>query len=1001
MHAVAGYVAAASSFRPLRTPDRRGAEDATIPRLVPSLAVGTPAEPDGTKLTRTLPFPGALKPQWGGPCSTFRPLRQTPLPSRSQALAAITCPPTTLPEPQHTPVLPGKASPPPDAAKDDQEKHSKRKSSRRRSSSVRKRSSDAGPSTMSASQRAPSEKDHDDSLPARQNSPGLHLSETDGKEQLTASSAQASVSQRRRSLKRKRSKRAGRDGKEAYQRTGSVISDTTMTDGRHERQAEENNDALVINDAGVDDGGQKQQEPVQGSSATLPGNETELPESGRVGEQVTEGTVIQQAHAGSLLTKRGSPGADDATLPTLAKDDTRTANAYKPSSVKAHMTHHIDQQRITTTTMLCGALFVVCVAAASITLVILSYGDSTAEVACVAPRCLQVRSHLYGLVNASADPCFDFYDRVCARWMNRESGGSFRDDNVRTSQVKLQEAIMSGGYVKYETEGASVLSQVYAACERYMATETTLAETMQAADTLLSLSRLRRAKSNAQVARFIMRASIETGLYTVVAILIIRDGSEEPLYLAPSWSLTKRFLRNSDAKDTRTSDNDSWRFILQVLEAFPDVRNATNVAQQLYWLDADLNMALRLPSKTFIERLPLDIAFEGLVDGVTVAQWMKAANKILPTWRALGRRGAVLMRNPKMVKNVLGVLFSKGTKTAALYISAASECLTKTWPQLVSRLVNAQGSVPVIEDMFATIKKASTYSKVFTWLGERSRVLANEEVASTPTVIQEPIDPKVNYSGLNISGGGHGDNGSLFTRSDALEDYSFVHAYILARRHDQQVRGVSPPTLRELYAAKHGYVGDVAYSQRVGIVVVPGLYQMEPYVYDSDVPAYFNYGAVGALLASQVAIIMHPNYAGAQNTGSWWARDTHERYSRRVRCLVDLHYRLGFREHVTGSPQEQQAAMYTIVQGLRLAFDSMEADFRDHAPNYAVFSTYWPEATRIFFMRYCLLWCSASQKPNPLTPREMCLLPVHNMPEFAEAFGCSESARYVRGRCRM
>ncbi|KAL3202021.1 hypothetical protein MRX96_042740 [Rhipicephalus microplus] len=651
--------------------------------------------------------------------------------------------------------------------------------------------------------------------------------------------------------------------------------------------------------------------------------------------------------------------------------------------------------------MLCGAFFVVFVAAASITLVIFSYGDPTMEVACVAPRCLEVRSNLYGLVNASADPCVDFYDHVCAHWMNRESGGSFRSDNIKTLQAKLQEAITSGGHVKYKLEGATVLSQVYMACERYMATETTLANMMQAADTLLSLSTLRRARTNAEVARFLLRASIESGLYTVVAIMVIRDGSEEPLYIAPSISLTQRFLRSGDAKDASMSDNDSWRFILQVLEAFPDVRNTTMFAQLLYWLDAELTMALRIPRKPYTKPVPLDVAFKGLVDGVTVAQWMKAANTFLPAWRTLGRRATVLMQNPKMLKNVFAVLFSKGTKTAALYVSAylasyvaimerdklrvrsgeitvpwsclnrASECLTKTWPQLVGKLVNSQGSVQITENMFATIKEASAYPKVFTWLGERSRMLSNEEVASTPAVIQEPIDPKVNYSGLDLDGNGHVANSrSLVTRNDTREDYMFVRKYILARQHDQQVRGVSPPTLMELYSASHGYAGDVAYSQRVGVVVVPGLYQMEPYVYDSDVPAYFNYGTVGALLASQV-----------RTNGSWWARDTHERYSHRLRCLVDLHYRLGFKSHVAGSLQEQQATMYMIVQGLRLAFDSMEAGLSR------------PRAR--------LLRVHASERPNPLTPREMCLLPVHNMPEFAEAFGCSESARYVRGRCRM
>ncbi|XP_037581715.2 uncharacterized protein LOC119464918 isoform X2 [Dermacentor silvarum] len=926
---------------------------------------------------------------------------------------------------QQTPSIPGKSAHPRGARKDSKERHSKHRLYRRKSSSTR----NADTTTSSASQRAPSGNDRDHSITAHRDDPsGLIFPQSDSKERLSASSTHASAPKRKRASKPNRSKGAGPEGKDVSHHSSSDPAAQTMPHGRYGRLAEEPTNEPVTKIGSTMD--HTAQMSFLGRGAAGSKVTEELPASRYAEQQATEGTVLLPTYTTDVIMKGGLAGANDATLPNSAntRDDARTVDTNKPRKAGAHATHPIVRRRFTATGVLCGVFFVVSVAAASIALVLLTHCDPTEQVACIEPPCVAARMDLYALLNASADPCVDFYNHVCGHWVDRETGGSFHGDSVKASQVKLQDAIASDRLQNYEREGAKVLSQVYTTCERYVEVETMLADALDAAEAFLRLSTLRRADSKTQVAGFLMRTCLETGLYSMVSMMIVRDGAEEPLYVTPGSSLNKRFFRNSDSKGAMMSHSNSWRLLHQVIEAFPDVKNATDVTQVLYWLDADLDKALGTRGRSVVERAPFDVAFQGLVDGVAFPEWLKAANIILPAWRALGRRGTVLMRNAHMVKHVLSVLFSKGARTAALYLSAylasyvatmendkrrvrsgemsvawlclnrASECLTRTWPQLVGTLVHARGSVQLLEDMFTTIKKASMSRKVFTWLGERSRGLASQEIASTPAVIQEPINPKTNYSGLNIGGGANND--SLFTEGDARER-SFVSKYLLARQHDQRVRMVSPPTVRELQSIRQGYTGDVAYSRREGVVVVPGLYQMEPYMYDSGVPSYFNYGTVGALLAIQVAIIMHPDYAGFRHGESWWARDTHDRYSRRIRCLVDLHYRLGFRDHVAESPQEQQATMYAIVQGLRLAFDSMAADFQDHAPNYGIFSAHWPEATRIFFMRYCLLWCSASQRPNPLTPREMCLLPVHNMPEFTDAFGCSDSARYVKGRCRM
>ncbi|KAL3202022.1 hypothetical protein MRX96_042741 [Rhipicephalus microplus] len=240
-------------------------------------------------------------------------------------------PPVTVPVLQNAPVLPGKASPPSDAAKDGRERHSKRKSSRTKSSNVQKRASDAGISTSSVSQNAPPEKNRDDSLLPRHGSPGIHSSQTGGKEQLNASSAQASLPRRRGSLRPRKSKRAGHDGKEASQRTASVISDTTMNGAKQERQTEERTNELLKYDATVDHWEREQKEPVQGSSVTLPRIATGLHESGHVGELATESALALQVHDRGVLAKGGSAETDAAAFPTATRDDTQSAYSYKAS----------------------------------------------------------------------------------------------------------------------------------------------------------------------------------------------------------------------------------------------------------------------------------------------------------------------------------------------------------------------------------------------------------------------------------------------------------------------------------------------------------------------------------------------------------------------------------------------------------------------------------------------------------------------------------------------
>ncbi|XP_077539065.1 uncharacterized protein LOC144151806 [Haemaphysalis longicornis] len=87
--------------------------------------------------------------------------------------------------------------------------------------------------------------------------------------------------------------------------------------------------------------------------------------------------------------------------------------------------------------------------------------------------------------------------------------------------------------------------------------------------------------------------------------------------------------------------------------------------------------------------------------------------------------------------------------------------------------------------------------------------------------------------------------------------------------------------------------------------------------------------------------------------------------------------------------------------GLRIAHAALRSWFITASIDADVFGRYWHPAEVIFFERFCLLSCSAENTRSgwSLPARERCLVPLHNFPDFAEAFSCKEKQNYVGADC--
>ncbi|KAK8773902.1 hypothetical protein V5799_011562, partial [Amblyomma americanum] len=160
----------------------------------------------------------------------------------------------------------------------------------------------------------------------------------------------------------------------------------------------------------------------------------------------------------------------------------------------------------------------------------------------------------------------------------------------------------------------------------------------------------------------------------------------------------------------------------------------------------------------------------------------------------------------------------------------------------------------------------------------------------------------------------------------------------------------------------------------------------DPYLYIYDVPDYFNYGTMGALLGVQLAEIAAVGVKDQrQSTWDNWSLNKH---GEMLQCLLRRRKLLGFPSFNPTTADKQQTHLLTLSVGARLAYSGLKNAFRRKSRTVKVFNDYWPEALRVFFTRFCLLWCSGSGKADPLTPRAKCILPLYNIEEFGELYEC-------------
>ncbi|KAH6923716.1 hypothetical protein HPB50_005651 [Hyalomma asiaticum] len=638
-------------------------------------------------------------------------------------------------------------------------------------------------------------------------------------------------------------------------------------------------------------------------------------------------------------------------------------------------------ERILYTAMICvSALMLVLL---TITLVLLAYARRTrSPLACVTAECQAAFDYLTRLVNASRDACSDFYGYV---W----------HDGVGSAGVR-------------------VMRHVYGNCHHYVSTKSTslsFEKTLASARQQLNWTQVRSARSYKDLVEHLVQAAILSGCHTIMRMEVFRDYHEVIVSLTRGESLLRKLTTTGDRQDLEKA-------LEGVLKDDLDKIVEVDLA-----VDAELysNRSAEWREEPEVT-MPLREILQGIFPNVSVADWVQAFDHVLlssgkhvyashasfatgvPYFRRAFREMAdnngievtALYAASHLDAEVLSLQLAReqippdAKKAARFCLNLVQRAFAHSSPKLISKLIEVRGGGSVLKAMYQNIKQRSQdFDVLFLWLPKTARPVVEKKIdLMTLVVASEESGPDL----FESSGESEDEDYSPLLTYIETQSAEFVDMYLRTKSYSHARQARSLPTVRQLYVSRFEGRHELAYTPILHALVVPKLYEMSPYLYTTGVPSQFNYATVGALMSASIAGMMAPAALPPRRAVSALQiiRPQHasavKLYNVSTRCLQRLHSRLGLQSDVAGNDDEQRRAMYIQAVSVRLAYEALLASFGPAATT-KEFRALWPEAQRTFFIRFCLLSCDADQKPKPLSPRAGCLLPLHAMPEFADAFG--------------
>ncbi|XP_065285499.2 uncharacterized protein [Dermacentor albipictus] len=626
-----------------------------------------------------------------------------------------------------------------------------------------------------------------------------------------------------------------------------------------------------------------------------------------------------------------------------------------------------------------------------------------ATVSSCTKECLNAKRYIERLINVKHSACGDFYERVCSSWSYTDNAG-FISDMVKETDRRLNSSLFEESSSTVASEQVKRARTIYRSCYTYATSDVHVDSALRTADKVIKFTSLRKAENWNELLQSLIRFSFEIGIHTVFSVDFVGDKGRPVLHIAAGEPIAFKRIEKASLKKFKDIVRETLRVPINVVMA----------------IDQHVTDAIRSHDSSE-KQGSLESFVSGAIPGLSAIDWIIAVNRVVPTFSRIRIIDTVVTNGIDRVRAALNVLTEAGFKNAIEYHVAniaagvtifdlfqlgseasmenvAQLCLHVTknvmrhsWPHVAADVLSTTNRQKVLRDIFSVVKEALAKNRALYWTSDSVYAKAVKEIDHMSLLI--PHDQSLQRRATR----------EVVEASEVSEDDGRIStsiATLVRALKDQRAFSMTyPPSTEDILLWKNEATDSPSYVPSASAIVVPTLYHIPHLLYSEHVPVYFNYGTVGAVLAHETMVAFalaasHTTPDGRREY--WWSGINPERYNGTIGCLHQLHADLGFGLTVSN---EQTDVMVISSLGLRLAFDSMHMSLKSVTRKDSS-DAIWHQAARTFFTRFCLLFCDPGRGPWILSPREMCLLPVHSMKEFGVTFEC-QSEFYKTSSCQF
>ncbi|XP_054926563.1 uncharacterized protein [Dermacentor andersoni] len=613
---------------------------------------------------------------------------------------------------------------------------------------------------------------------------------------------------------------------------------------------------------------------------------------------------------------------------------------------------------------------------------------------CASLDCRQARAFLDMLMDASVDPCKDFFWHACRRWVTGHFGGgtNFSGQALRDTLLSLKRALLDRDAVAVAARPV----RFYRACSMfptlpYAMTPSSLVERFRNDTSVLTMT------DTAAVLRRVLQLSLMRRVSTLFSVALVDYHGNASLYLSRAKSLARKLN---------------------------DVKHGPSFVEFLMEIVAvTLPLAPQIPSndtKTTVDAL---LAFDDMVDsnesaadGTTALSapnidslgelmggndWIESVNLLSSPSFQLTKASTVMCDGFESIKSTveyfrrnfaLGLLyifihilmeagqfyylkrftFDRQDELERTCLGASQDALPPLWSNLFNNLSHSNKTEPSrVDAIFSRVRELSAQRPPIDGMtiGDRERAIAalrhvqllehNTSLSVLPNVLD----------GLNIS--------------EAQGD--FPSLYIDVKTAETMRRLADPPSFVDVLTSSFLLTARVVYSKVLNTVVLPAALRRPPFIYSTRVPIEFDVASVGVLLAQAVFRAGLPSASAGDAAARWFDGNVDEFIS----CAEESAQSV-LRTTLRSLHPEDALELFSLTRAIKIAHTVMRKDYEPLRFRRGYHEA-WTVAQRTFFRRFCLLVCSSDVGSEGIVESRLrCMLPLLNMVEFTGAFECNE-----------